>query len=81
MFNHMVLLLNQPTDMLEEINLVKLLEEASKFQVKTHIQDVLDYKTELTQAQFQLQLMLLTGANMEVEFSVTALLQSTTLSY
>jgi hypothetical protein len=77
----MVLLLNQPTDMLEEINLVKLLEEASKFQVKTHIQDVLDYKTELTQAQFQLQLMLLTGANMEVEFSVTALLQSTTLSY
>ena len=77
----MVLLLNQPTDMLQEINLVKLLEEASKFQVKTHIQDVLDYKTELTQAQSQLQLMLLTGANMEVEFSVTALLQSTTLSY
>jgi hypothetical protein len=77
----MVLLLNQPTDMCKEINLVKLLEEASKFQVKTHIQDVLDYKTELTQAQSQLQLMLLTGANMEVEFSVTALLQSTTLSY
>ena len=77
----MVLLPNLPTDMLEKINLVKLLEEASKFQVKTHTQDVLDYKTELIQVQFQLQLMLPTGANMQMESSATVLLQSTTLSY
>jgi hypothetical protein len=77
----MVLLLNLPTDMLEEINLVKLLEEASKFQVKTHTQDVLDYKIELIQVQSQLQLMLPTGVNMQMESSATVLLQSTTLSY
>ena len=77
----MVLLPILLTDMLQEIKAVKLLEEASKFQDKIPTLDVLDYKTELTQAQFQSQLMPPIGANTLAEFSATALHQSTTLYY
>jgi hypothetical protein len=77
----MVLLTNLLTDTLREIKPVKLMEEASKFQDNFPTLDVLDYKTELTQAQFQSQLMLPIGANILAEFSATALHQSTTLYY
>lgn len=55
--------------------------EASTLVVKLLIQDAMDYKMELTAAQFQLPLMLPTGANTVQEFLITALLQLTTQSY